>query len=106
MYEIFNIETKEFTIKVDDLSYGGLIVITKTISNQFFHISLELRCVARSIKAAGASGQQRTSSLQKIHGGFISCVVGVELQFQRCTSAINKMCAWSREVHYCSPRLK
>ena len=41
----FNIEAKEFRIKVDDLSYGGSILITEKIRERMFHVSLDLRCV-------------------------------------------------------------
>lgn len=46
----FNIEAKKFRIKVDEWSYGGSLLITEMVRNRFFHISLQLRCVAWLIK--------------------------------------------------------
>ncbi|KAI5341892.1 hypothetical protein L3X38_009767 [Prunus dulcis] len=43
-------EAKEFRIKVDDLSYGGSILITEKVRARLFHVSLELRCVNWLVK--------------------------------------------------------
>ena len=45
-----SIESKEFRIKVDDLSYGGSILITEKVKEHFFHVSMELGCVEWLIK--------------------------------------------------------
>ncbi|ONI14438.1 hypothetical protein PRUPE_4G281000 [Prunus persica] len=45
MPRFFNIEAKEFRIKVDDLSYGGSILISEKVKERLFHVSLELSCV-------------------------------------------------------------
>ncbi|KAI5324285.1 hypothetical protein L3X38_033358 [Prunus dulcis] len=46
----FNIESKEFRIKVDDLSYRGSILITEKVKERLFHVSLELSYVEWLIK--------------------------------------------------------
>lgn len=45
-----NIESKEFRIKVDDLSYGGSILITEKVNERLFHVSMELSYVEWLIK--------------------------------------------------------
>ncbi|CAL9004048.1 unnamed protein product [Prunus brigantina] len=45
-----NIESKEFRIKVDDLSYGGSILITEKVNDRLFLVSMELSCVECLIK--------------------------------------------------------
>ncbi|BFG14753.1 hypothetical protein CerSpe_010270 [Prunus speciosa] len=46
----FNIESKAFRIKVDDLSFGGSILITEKVRERLFHVSIELSCVEWLIK--------------------------------------------------------
>ena len=66
---IFRVESKKYRIKIDDLSYGGAILITEMTRNRFFHLSLDMECVGWLVKQMqDLLGKTEQTSFRRFRG--------------------------------------
>ncbi|KAK9927791.1 hypothetical protein M0R45_024957 [Rubus argutus] len=68
---VFRVESKIFTIQIDDQSYGGAILITEQTRVRKFHLSIGLGCAAWLIDQL-QDCLNKQISFQKFTGGFNS----------------------------------